>query len=118
MIALAYVLLALLIAVTLRRWVFLLASLLPARPVTTSKSRTIGILVPARNEERSVPSLLQVLDGLDYPSGLLHIVFVNDGSTDSTGAVIRSWIEGRAGGQVASASLVELAEALGRLAGD
>lgn len=114
MIFVAYALLTLLIAATLRRWVFLLASLLPARRVSSSTSRTIGILVPARNEERLVGSLLQAIDFLAYPSHLLRIVFVNDGSTDSTGAVIQGWMRGRVNGQGASAALVELPEAVGK----
>jgi hypothetical protein len=53
---------------------------LPAAP-----ARTLSIVVPARNEERSLPVLLASLRALDPAPH--EVIVVDDGSTDATAAV-------------------------------
>ncbi len=45
---------------------------------------TVSVVVSVYNEERRVEAKIANLRALDYPSGRLRIVFVSDGSTDST----------------------------------
>ena len=45
---------------------------------------SVTIAVPVWNEEETLASTLESLLALDYPKDKLHIVVVNDGSTDNT----------------------------------
>jgi cellulose synthase/poly-beta-1,6-N-acetylglucosamine synthase-like glycosyltransferase len=49
----------------------------------------VSLIIPAYNEERHLPEKLQNLQALDYPPGRLQIIFVSDGSTDSTNDLLR-----------------------------
>jgi len=44
----------------------------------------ISVIVPARNEARNIPPLLQHLLAQDYPAHLLEIIVADDHSTDNT----------------------------------
>ena len=48
----------------------------------------VTVLIPAHNEEVVIGHCLQSLLQVDYPQGRLHIVVINDRSTDRTGAII------------------------------
>jgi cellulose synthase/poly-beta-1,6-N-acetylglucosamine synthase-like glycosyltransferase len=50
----------------------------------------VSLIIPAYNEERHLPDKLQNLRALDYPRDRLQIIFVSDGSTDSTNDILRS----------------------------
>jgi cellulose synthase/poly-beta-1,6-N-acetylglucosamine synthase-like glycosyltransferase len=50
----------------------------------------ISIMIPARNEELVIEKTLKRVTGLDYPSDLLEIVIINDGSTDRTAAIVNA----------------------------
>lgn len=50
----------------------------------------VSLIIPAYNEERHLPDKLQNLRALDYPPDRLQIIFVSDGSTDSTNDILRS----------------------------
>jgi len=56
---------------------------------------TASIIVAARNEEDKILDCLQALDEVEYAEGRLEIIIVNDNSTDSTGRIINSFIEGK-----------------------
>lgn len=56
-----------------------------APPTTLPK---VSILIPARNEEQTLPILLPSLLAQDYPN--LEIIVLNDHSTDSTQAVLET----------------------------
>lgn len=45
----------------------------------------VSIIVPARNEEHNLPTLLHSLTALDYPD--YEVIVVDDASTDGTGAI-------------------------------
>lgn len=51
----------------------------------------VAVIVPCFNEETTVGGTLQSLLALDYPAEKLEIIAVNDGSTDSTLSVLRSY---------------------------
>lgn len=56
------------------------------QPVSESGNRKISILIPARNEEKSLPGTLQAL--LQLPDTIHEILVLDDASTDSTAAIV------------------------------
>ena len=96
MTVLAAVLSLLLLVFSLRRYVFLLASLLPRRPLPPVSNRAVSVLIAARNEAQLLPRLLDALDQLTYPAHLLHFVLISDGSTDETPKLLERWTRHRA----------------------
>jgi cellulose synthase/poly-beta-1,6-N-acetylglucosamine synthase-like glycosyltransferase len=58
-------------------------------PVSTSSlpASFISVIIAARNEESTLPSLLQDLQKQDYPKNLFEIIIVDDFSTDETAGV-------------------------------
>ena len=48
-----------------------------------------SIIIPARNEELVMKETLRRVFSFDYPSELLEVVVINDGSTDSTESLVR-----------------------------
>ena len=48
----------------------------------------VSIIVPVKNEERRLPALLAALRALDYPRDRYEIIVADNGSSDSTRAVI------------------------------
>jgi len=52
----------------------------------------VSVIVAARNEEKSLPSLLANLVRQDYPEELLEVIIVNDNSTDRTPLVVSEFI--------------------------
>ncbi len=83
---------------TLRRWLFILFALRP-QPNNTHLSDTppqllptVLLLVPVRNEADTLPDLLETLQSLIYPPDKLTVVFVDDGSTDNSRAVLQPWL--------------------------
>lgn len=50
----------------------------------------VSLIVPAHNEERRLPDKLTNLRALDYPRDRLQVVFVSDGSTDGTNAILEA----------------------------
>jgi glycosyltransferase involved in cell wall biosynthesis len=57
-------------------------------------SETLSILVPVYNEEKTVYAVLESLNALQLPNGLLkELIIVNDGSTDNTQGQIESFIK-------------------------
>ena len=56
----------------------------------------VTIIVPAWNEEKTLKGTVESLFGLDYPKDKLNIFLVDDGSTDKTWEVMKSF-EGKNG---------------------
>jgi cellulose synthase/poly-beta-1,6-N-acetylglucosamine synthase-like glycosyltransferase len=81
----------LLTAFTLRRCVYLVASLLPSPPVRRSHQFSIAVIGSFKNEEVSLPRLLEALTGLDYPAPRISFTLVSDGSTDRTLGLLEAW---------------------------
>ncbi|HZC06766.1 MAG TPA: glycosyltransferase [Ktedonobacterales bacterium] len=49
----------------------------------------VSIIVPARNEQRALPTLLPSLLQQDYPS--IEVIVIDDASTDATSAIAAQW---------------------------
>jgi cellulose synthase/poly-beta-1,6-N-acetylglucosamine synthase-like glycosyltransferase len=49
----------------------------------------VSMVIPAHNEERHLPAKLANLATLDYPRDRLEVLFVSDGSTDGTNAILQ-----------------------------
>ena len=76
--------------------VFLLISFFEKRPraKTAALPRqfpTVAIVVPCYNEERTIAGTLDSLLALQYPTDKLSIVVVNDGSTDRTAQIAKTY---------------------------
>ncbi|MDX2238913.1 MAG: glycosyltransferase family 2 protein [Hyphomonadaceae bacterium] len=96
---------AAILALTLRRSAFLVAALLPPRPLpphpATSSGAwpSIAVLAPARNEAAAAPRLLAALAQLEYPADKLSFVLIADGCSDDTAALFRTWAASRSDAQ-------------------
>jgi cellulose synthase/poly-beta-1,6-N-acetylglucosamine synthase-like glycosyltransferase len=96
--ALALALLIPLALFAIRRVVFTWTLLGPQPPLPASGAwPAVLLLVPARNEQTSIPGLVAALDALDYPCEHLRVVLIDDGSTDRTGALMAEAVASRAG---------------------
>lgn len=51
----------------------------------------VTIIVPCWNEEKTVTGTVNSLLALDYPKDKLHLILVDDGSTDNTWAVLKTF---------------------------
>lgn len=92
---LSFLLLSIFLSVfTLRRWLFLFASLKRNPPEISSSSDLpqILLIIPLRNEEDRLPALLLHLNDLQYPQDTFRVLFINDGSTDRTETLIQAWL--------------------------
>ena len=49
----------------------------------------VSIIIPVKNEERTIEKCLRSLQALNYPT--YEIIVVNDGSTDSTGEILKNF---------------------------
>ncbi len=57
--------------------------------VPDHKLPAVSIIVPCHNEERVIAHTIRALQALEYPAEKLEFLIVNDGSTDSTAAIIK-----------------------------
>jgi dolichol-phosphate mannosyltransferase len=72
----------------------------------------LSVVVPAKNEERNIAPLVDEIEAAVAPLGPFEVIYVDDGSTDGTGAELsrlaatRTWLRqirhARSGGQSAS----------------
>ncbi len=53
----------------------------------------IYFLLPAYNEESGLPPVLETIAGLKFPDEDLHVVVIDDGSTDGTPALLANWTD-------------------------
>jgi GT2 family glycosyltransferase len=68
-----------------------LAGLLPRRrPPCSAPRHTFAILIPAHNEETTLPAALRSVAALDYPPDRVRVCVVADNCTDGTAAVARA----------------------------
>jgi hypothetical protein len=83
---------AVVLALSLRRAVFLLASTLALRILPQRETLPrVAVLVPAWNESAFAERLLQAFARLSYPMDKCSFVLVCDGCTDTTPTLFRSW---------------------------
>jgi len=60
--------------------------------VSKEYTTTVAIIIPMRNEEKSIGLLLQDLLNQSYPQSLMTIYLADDGSDDSTPDVLNTWL--------------------------
>jgi biofilm PGA synthesis N-glycosyltransferase PgaC len=73
-----------------------LLSLGKARPIRKQwVPRTVSVVMPVHNGEQWIQSKLETISQLDYPRALLQIVIIDDGSTDRTVELIKSFADPR-----------------------
>lgn len=99
------------VAFSLRRLIFLAASLLPPRslPGGSPECESITLVISARNEVERIAGTLKSLSRVDYPSDRLFVALVNDASDDATGEQLKRWTSHRP-----RACTVDLAERVGK----
>jgi Glycosyltransferases, probably involved in cell wall biogenesis len=51
----------------------------------------VSVIVPARNEEKNIASLLRALQEQSYPQELVQVIVANDRSTDNTAMIAQSF---------------------------
>lgn len=64
------------------------ADQLAARP---DRTPALSVLVACHNEEQVLHRLKSALRAFDYPSDLLQLIVINDGSSDRTGELLDRW---------------------------
>jgi biofilm PGA synthesis N-glycosyltransferase PgaC len=72
-------------------WLILQRKQCEDQPVASDKVR-VSVIVAARNEEKTIVSLLKSLARQDYAEDLLEIIIVNDNSTDRTPIIVSEFI--------------------------
>ena len=60
-------------------------------PIRQVIYRLVTVIVAARNEEKSIGQCLQSLIQQTYPTNKYEIIIVDDGSTDTTASIVRSF---------------------------
>jgi cellulose synthase/poly-beta-1,6-N-acetylglucosamine synthase-like glycosyltransferase len=65
------------------------------RPSDDEPLPTVTMIVPAHNELANIGAKLANTKALDYPAGLLEVIFVSDGSTDGTTEAVRAALDDR-----------------------
>lgn len=69
-------------------WIVLAA--IPRKTSGKLISPSVSVIVPAYNEEKNIASTIESIMSADYP-GEKEIIVVDDGSTDGTGKVVKSF---------------------------
>ncbi|MBI4202805.1 MAG: glycosyltransferase [Chloroflexi bacterium] len=63
----------------------------PQRSIPRRQTTRFALLVPAHNEEQTLPRLLESLQRVRYPQGLADVFVVADNCLDGTAAAARAW---------------------------
>jgi cellulose synthase/poly-beta-1,6-N-acetylglucosamine synthase-like glycosyltransferase len=53
----------------------------------------VAVLIPAHNEGKVIARTLEAMLAFDYPGDRYEVIVINDGSTDDTGAIVRSFAQ-------------------------
>jgi poly-beta-1,6-N-acetyl-D-glucosamine synthase len=61
------------------------------RPQANTARVPVSVIVPARNEEKNIASLLRAFQQQTYPGKLVQVIVANDQSTDNTAAIAKSF---------------------------
>jgi 1,2-diacylglycerol 3-beta-glucosyltransferase len=64
-------------------------------PVTDEFLPSVTVLLPCHNEALVVEGLVQAIDALDYPRDRFQAIFIDDNSSDGTGAILHRELEHR-----------------------
>ena len=60
-------------------------------PATNRSTITFSVIIPARNEERNISTLLRALENQSYPRHLFEVIVIDDHSTDSTAEMVQGF---------------------------
>jgi len=60
-------------------------------PAVASPQTKISVIIPARNEEDNIGTLLKALQEQTYPASLFEVIVVDDHSTDGTAAIVQQY---------------------------
>jgi len=60
-----------------------------------STKHSYSIVIPCRNEEHALPTLLHSLENIDYPEELFEVILIDDESSDNTAQIIQKFCENR-----------------------
>jgi len=74
-------------------WIFSKLRRAEPEPPEPAEYPEIALIICALNEARVIGGKMENSLALDYPAGRLHIVVVNDGSTDGTPDIVRRYTE-------------------------
>jgi cellulose synthase/poly-beta-1,6-N-acetylglucosamine synthase-like glycosyltransferase len=96
LLVLLYIVVAVLVAYTIRHYVFTLNRLFgrqrqPYVDVTEADWPQTVVFIPCHNEEKVIAGSLDALVANDYPHDRLTIIPIDDRSTDSTGEILRDF---------------------------
>ncbi|MBL7749135.1 MAG: glycosyltransferase [Chitinophagaceae bacterium] len=61
------------------------------KPTAALNKTTISVIIPARNEEENIGSLLGALQKQTYPAQLFEVIVADDHSSDSTASIVRQF---------------------------
>lgn len=62
------------------------------KPSTAICKTTISVIIPARNEEENIGSLLEALQKQTYPAQLFEVIVIDDHSSDGTADIVREFL--------------------------
>jgi cellulose synthase/poly-beta-1,6-N-acetylglucosamine synthase-like glycosyltransferase len=97
-----------LIFFNLRRLFFIMTVLFGKKRIKNRRNISVDsnswpeilILIPCRDEEEMITGLYESVCCLDYPKDKTHVVFINDGSVDKTGAIMEQFAHCKQGWHV------------------
>jgi cellulose synthase/poly-beta-1,6-N-acetylglucosamine synthase-like glycosyltransferase len=78
-----------LVACTLYNSLMMLIVLTVRSEKSEDVAHYFSLIIPARNEAQVLPTTINSLFEMDYPTELYEVVIVNDGSTDATERIVR-----------------------------
>ena len=78
------------------------------RESSNVKQNTFTIIVPARNEEKTIALCLHSIINQTYNNTLFEIIVLNDYSTDNTGSIVNNLISEFGSGQIRLVNLSDL----------
>jgi poly-beta-1,6-N-acetyl-D-glucosamine synthase len=58
---------------------------------SNTNTTSVSVIIPARNEEKNIASLLRAFQQQTYPGNLVQVIVANDQSTDNTAAIAKSF---------------------------
>ena len=63
------------------------------KPENITPTQKFTVIIPFRNEEKALPSLLKSIQTLKYPYELFEILFVDDASEDDSIEIIEKYLD-------------------------
>ena len=67
--------------------------IIPFFSSTKSISKTVSILIAARDEEENIGRTIEAILDQDFPKEKLELIIIDDHSTDNTAAIVRSYAD-------------------------